>query len=321
MADNVTNSNLNQNREPIIPNMELFGAISDEMRLKILLLLDQSEFTVNEIKDILDIHQSNASRHLAKLSQCGLVKDRRDGIKAYYRLSEELYMSSRLLQIIREAYDELQDKDILKCRAAQALEERTDKTKGQIHKLDQAGGSLKAQISLFSKLMVPFENAVDIGCGEGGDLSLMLASRCKNVTALDYDPKIISGLRQILQQKNINNVTPKVADMTQTGLPSDYADLVLMSQVLHHATDPRLALKEATRILKPGGRLALLDLAQHKEESFRTTHGHIWLGFERSQLEFFVKELNCKVLESEIIPSENEVDKKLPVICMIITKE
>ena len=130
--------------------MELFGAISDEMRLKILLLLDQSEFTVNEIKDILDIHQSNASRHLAKLSQCGLVKDRRDGIKAYYRLSEELYMSSRLLQIIREAYDELQDKDILKCRAAQALEERTDKTKGQIHKLDQAGGSLKAQISLFS---------------------------------------------------------------------------------------------------------------------------------------------------------------------------
>ena len=235
----MTNSNLNQNREPIIPNMELFGAISDEMRLKILLLLDQSEFTVNEIKDILDIHQSNASRHLAKLSQCGLVKDRRDGIKAYYRLSEELYMSSRLLQIIREAYDELQDKDILKCRAAQALEERTDKTKGQIHKLDQAGGSLKAQISLFSKLMVPFENAVDIGCGEGGDLSLMLASRCKNVTALDYDPKIISGFQQILRQKGIENVTPKVADMTQTGLPDNYADLVLMSQVLHHATDPR----------------------------------------------------------------------------------
>ena len=149
----------------------------------------------------------------------------------------------------------------------------------------------------------------------------MLASRCKNVTALDYDPKIISGFQQILHQKGIENVTPKVADMTQTGLPSNYADLVLMSQVLHHATDPRLALKEATRILKPGGMLALLDLAQHKEESFRTTHGHIWLGFERSQLEFFVKELNCKVVESEIIPSENEVDKKLPVICMIITKE
>jgi demethylmenaquinone methyltransferase/2-methoxy-6-polyprenyl-1,4-benzoquinol methylase/ArsR family transcriptional regulator len=149
----------------------------------------------------------------------------------------------------------------------------------------------------------------------------MLASRCKNVTALDYDPKIISGFHQILKQKGIENVTPKVADMAQTGLPDNYADLVLMSQVLHHATDPRLALKEATRILKPGGRLALLDLAQHKEESFRTTHGHIWLGFERSQLEFFVKELNCKVLESEIIPSENEVDKKLPVICMIITKE
>ena len=169
--------------------------------------------------------------------------------------------------------------------------------------------------------MYPFENVVDIGCGEGGDLTLMMAGRCKHVTSIDCDPKVISGLQTTLAQKGITNVSPKVAEMTQTGLPENFADLVLMSQVLHHATDPRQALKEATRILKPGGRPALLGLAQHKEESFRTTHGHIWLGFERSQLEFFVKELNCKVLESETIPSENEVDKKLPVICMIITKE
>jgi 2-polyprenyl-3-methyl-5-hydroxy-6-metoxy-1,4-benzoquinol methylase len=307
-------------REPITPTMDLFSAISDEMRLKILMLLDIAEFTVNEIKDILDIHQSNASRHLSKLSACNLLKDRRDGIKAYYRLSEELLLSNRVLSVIRDAYGELSDKDIIRCRAEQVLEERTDKTKGQIHKLNQAGGSLKAQISLFSKLMIPFENAVDIGCGEGGDLSLMLANRCKNVTSLDYDPKVISGLQKILKQKGIKNITPKVVDMTKTGLPDNYADLVLMSQVLHHATDPRLALKEAIRILKPGGTLAFLDLAQHKEESFRTTHGHIWLGFDRGQLEFFMKEFNCKILESEIIPSENEVDKKLPVICMILTK-
>lgn len=306
--------------EPIAPSIDLFSAISDEMRLKILMLLDQAEFTVNEIKDILDIHQSNASRHLAKLSSCALLKDRRDGIKAYYRLSEELLMSNKVLSVIRDSFEELPDKDILRCRAEQTLQERTDKTKGQIHKLDQAGGSLKAQISLFSKLMIPFETAVDIGCGEGGDLSLMLANRCKNVTSLDYDPKVISGLQKILKQKGIDNITPKVADMAKTGLPENYADLVLMSQVLHHATDPRLALKEAIRILKPGGTLALLDLAQHKEESFRTTHGHIWLGFDRGQLEIFVKEFNCKVLQSEIIPSENEIDKKLPVICMILTK-
>lgn len=301
--------------------MDLFSAISDEMRLKILLLLDQSEFTVNEIKDILDIHQSNASRHLAKLSSCNLLKDRRDGIKAYYGLSDDLYLSNRILTIIRDAYDNLPDKDIIKCRAAQVLEARNDKTKGQIHKLDQAGGSLKAQISLFAKLMNPFENVVDIGCGEGGDLSLMLAGRCKNVTSLDCDPKVVSGLQKILLQKGIDNIVPKVAEMTQTGLPENFADLVLMSQVLHHATDPRLALKEAVRILKPHGTLALLDLAQHKEESFRTTHGHIWLGFDKNQLEFFFKELNCKTLVSEIIPSENEVDKKLPVICMIMEKE
>ena len=233
----------NITREPITPSIELFNAISDEMRLKILMLLDQAEFTVNEIKDILDIHQSNASRHLSKLSACKLLKDRRDGIKAYYGLSEELLLSSRVLSVIREAYEDLQDKDIIQCRAEQVLQDRTDKTKGQIHKLDQAGGSLKAQISLFSKLMVPFEKAVDIGCGEGGDLSLMLANRCQNVFSLDYDPKVISGLQRILKKKGIANVTPKVADMLSTGLPDNFADLVLMSQVLHHAQDPRLALK------------------------------------------------------------------------------
>ena len=211
-------SNQENIKEPIRPDMGLFSAISDEMRLKILLLLDQAEFTVNEIKDILDIHQSNASRHLAKLSACNLLKDRRDGIKAYYGLSDDLYLSRRVLSVIRDACEALPDKDIIKCRAAQILEDRTDKTKGQIHKLDQAGGSLKAQISLFAKLMYPFENVVDIGCGEGGDLTLMMAGRCKHVTSIDCDPKVISGLQTTLAQKGITNVSPKVAEMTQTGL-------------------------------------------------------------------------------------------------------
>ncbi|MCF0215987.1 MAG: metalloregulator ArsR/SmtB family transcription factor [Fibrobacteraceae bacterium] len=300
--------------------MELFSAISDETRLKILMLLDQSEFTVNEIKDILDIHQSNASRHLSKLSSCKLLKDRRDGIKAYYGLSEELYLSSRILGIIREAYENLPDKEILKSHAEKILESRTDNSKGQIHKLNQAGGSLKAQINLFSKLMYPYEKAVDIGCGEGGDLSIMLAGRAKNVVSLDNNPKVISGLQKILKQKNISNVSPKVAEMTKTGLPPNYADLVLMSQVLHHANDPRLAITEAVRILKPKATLAILDLAPHNEESIRTTHGHIWLGFDKKQLEFFIKDLDCQIVSYEIIPSENEVDKKLPVVCMFLTK-
>lgn len=313
-------TNSYEQAEPVVPNMELFCAISDEMRLKILMLLDTSEFTVNEIKSILDIHQSNASRHLARLSACNLLKDRRDGVRVYYGLSENLYLSVRMLSIIREAYAQLSDKDIVMCRASQVLEERTDKVKGKIHKLDRAGGSLKAQISLFSKLMYPFDEAVDIGCGEGGELTLILSNCCKHVSALDCNQNVISGLQKIINDKHIQNISPRVSDMQTTGLPNNFADLVLMSQVLHHAKDPRLSLKEAIRILKPGGKLALLDLAQHNEESFRTTHGHVWLGFDRKQLEFFVREFNCNVLESEIIYSENDADKNLPVICMIFEK-
>lgn len=118
-------------KEPIRPDMDLFSAISDEMRLKILLLLDQSEFTVNEIKDILDIHQSNASRHLAKLSSCNLLKDRRDGIKAYYGLSDDLYLSNRILTIIRDAYDNLPDKTLSNAGRPKSWKHETIRPRGK----------------------------------------------------------------------------------------------------------------------------------------------------------------------------------------------
>lgn len=194
-------ANSNYTREPIVPTMELFSTISDDMRLRILYLLDTATFTVNEIKEILGIHQSNASRHLSKLASCNLVRDEKDGIKVYYSLSNELQLSDRLFLMIRETFDSIDDKDILDSRVKKILEARTDKTKGQIHKLDQAGGSLKAQISLFSKLIYDFDNAVDIGCGEGGDLTLMLSNRCKHVTSLDYDAKVINGLQKILADR------------------------------------------------------------------------------------------------------------------------
>jgi len=306
--------------EPIQPHLELFSAISDEVRLKILMILDGTEFTVNELKEMLDIHQSNASRHLAKLSACGLLKDRREGTKAFYGLSDDLYMSQSILEMIRKTYEQLPDKDIVQSKVQEKLIERRNNYSRKFHKLDETGGSLKALISLFSKLMIPFEHAVDIGCGEGGDLSLMLSHQCRQVSAVDIQPEIISGLKKILADKNITNVHPIEADMTKIPLPDSSADLVLMSQVLHHASSPWEALKEGVRLLKPSGTLALLDLAQHNEEELRETHGHIWLGFDQKRIEFLLKDLPCKILATEVITSEECEHKKLPAICFIVKK-
>ncbi|MCK9255804.1 MAG: HAD-IA family hydrolase, partial [Bacteroidales bacterium] len=173
-------------------------------------------------------------------------------------------------------------------KVQEKLIERRNNYSRKFHKLDETGGSLKALISLFSKLMIPFEHAVDIGCGEGGDLSLMLSHQCRQVSAVDIQPEIISGLKKILAEKNITNVRPIEADMTRIPLPDASADLVLMSQVLHHASSPWEALKEGVRLLKPSGTLALLDLAQHNEEELRETHGHIWLGFDQKRIEFLL---------------------------------
>ena len=306
--------------EPLQPNMELFNALSDEVRLKIMLILDTSEFTVNELKEILGIHQSNASRHLSKLSACGLLKDRREITKSYYGLSDDLYMSPTLLDTIRQAYKVLPEIQVIKSRIKNILDERRINHAQKFHKLDETGGSLKAQISLLSHLIHPFEHAVDIGCGEGADLSLLLARCCKKVTAVDINKEVIEDLSKLLAEKNITNISPIEANMQDIPLTENSADLVLMSQVLHHAPAPADALREAIRILKPGGKLALLDLAQHNEEELRETHGHIWLGFDRKRIEFLLQDLPCRILSSEIIVSESLIMKSLPAICIVVEK-
>ncbi len=306
--------------EPLTPSLELFNAISDEMRLKILMILSHSEFTVNELKEILGIHQSNASRHLSKLSNCGLLKDRREGTKAFYGLSDDLYLSRKLYDIISKAWGQLPDLAIVESKVEELLIGRRNGYTAKFHKLSEAGGSLKAQISLFAHLMISFEHAIDIGCGEGGDLSFMLAERCKRVTAIDINESTIHGIKAIAREKGVENIEALCADMRKIPLPAECADLVLMSQVLHHAPSPQESLAEAIRLLAPGGTLALLDLAEHHEEELRETHGHLWLGFSRDRIQFFLQNQPCHIETSEIIQSEISAEKKLPAICIIVKK-
>lgn len=307
--------------EPLTPSLELFNAISDEMRLKILMILSHSEFTVNELKEILGIHQSNASRHLSKLSNCGLLKDRREGTKAFYGLSDDLYLSRKLYDMISKAWEQLPDLAIVESKVEDLLIGRRNGYTAKFHKLSEAGGSLKAQISLFAHLMINFEHAIDIGCGEGGDLSFMLAERCKQVTAIDINESTVHGVKAIAREKGVENIEAICADMRKIPLPSECADLVLMSQVLHHAPSPQESLTEAVRLLSPGGTLALLDLAEHSEEELRETHGHLWLGFSRERIQFLLQNTPCHIETSEIIQSEISAEKKLPAICVIVKKD
>ena len=306
--------------EPLIPSLDLFNAVSDETRLKILMILSRSEFTVNELKEILGIHQSNASRHLAKLSSCGLLKDRREGTKAFYGLSDDLYLSRKLYDMISKAWEQLSDLALVESKVEELLVARRNSNTAKFHKLSEAGGSLKAQISLFAHLMLPFEHAIDIGCGEGGDLSFMLANRCKQVTAIDINETTVKGVMDSAREKGTENLNAICSDMRKIPLPTVCADLVLMSQVLHHAPSPQEALAEAVRLLTPGGTLALLDLAEHQEEELRESHGHLWLGFSKERIQFLLQNLPCRIDTSEIIQSEISTEEKLPAICVIVKK-
>ena len=132
-------------------------------------------------------------------------------------------------------------------------------------------------------LLLPPIEVDDIACGEGY-LTLETAQWAKRVIAVDRSPDVLKRAKSLAERRGIKNVTWKRGDMERLPLESASVDLALLSQALHHAPHPPRAVAEAVRILRPGGRVLLLDLREHDQEWVRDRVGDRWLGFTDGQL-------------------------------------
>jgi len=136
---------------------------------------------------------------------------------------------------------------------------------------------------------------VDIGCGEG-DLTLLLARFAKHVTAVDLSAQMLRVVQERCAETGVSaRVAVEKGDLEKLPLKANSADSVFVSQVLHHAARPAKALKEAARILKPGGQMILLDLAKHDQEWVRSEWADQWLGFDERELRGWLKEAGLKI--------------------------
>ncbi len=156
------------------------------------------------------------------------------------------------------------------------LSKRQDKTRaffddvaGRFGKSYVPGKSWKSVAEALLKLMPPMVIA-DLGAGEGA-FSLLLAQRAKKVIAVDTSARMVEVGRQQAKQQGVKNVEYRLGDMEEVPIEDGSVDLVFFSQSLHHALHPERAVAEAWRILKPGGRIAVLDLAKHRFEEARET--------------------------------------------------
>jgi len=280
---------------------------ADPTRLRLLLLLEQEELSVAELQEIVGKGQSQVSTALAQLKQAGLVDDRRTGKNAFYRLHAPAELMNLLHQGAAEVPEAAQDRAALRL----ALRKRQDKMRryfddlaGKFGRQYVPGRSWKAIAEALLKLMPPMVIA-DLGAGEG-TIAQLMAQRARRVIAIDNSQKMVEFGGQLAKKHAIDNLEYRLGDLEDVPIRSGTVDLAFLSQALHHARHPERAIAEAWRILKPGGRLAILDLNRHHFEEAREMYADLWLGFSELELERFIKDGGFRNVETTVVYRETE---------------
>jgi SAM-dependent methyltransferase len=280
--------------------------VADPNRLRILLLLKAEELSVAELQEILGMGQSTISTHLAQLKQGGLVEDRRTGKSNLYRPTA---WGSPLDKILADAEKEIvefaADQTAMRC----VLRKRQDKTRaffdsvaGRLGKDYVPGKSWKSLAEALLRLMPPMTIA-DMGAGEG-NTALLLSQRAVRVIAIDSSARMIEVGREQAARHGIGNIDFRQGDIEDVPVATAEVDLVFFSQSLHHALHPERALAEAARILKPGGRVVILDLARHRFEEARELYADEWLGFSEAELEAMIEKAGFSDVETAIVDKD-----------------
>jgi ubiquinone/menaquinone biosynthesis C-methylase UbiE/biotin operon repressor len=280
---------------------------ADPNRLRLLLLLEQEELSVAELQEILGKGQSQISTNLAQLKQVGLVGDRRTGKNSFYRLEAPADVMGLLRKAAAEVPEAEQDRQALRL----VLRKRKDKMRryfdelaGRFGREYVPGRSWKGIAEALLKLMPPMVIA-DLGAGEG-TISQLMAQRAKKVIAIDNSEKMVEFGSELARTHGIENLEYRLGDIEEVPIPSGTVDLAFLSQALHHAPHPERAIAEAWRILKPGGRLAILDLNRHHFEEAREMYADLWLGFTELELEQYLRAAGFQKMETAIVHREQE---------------
>ncbi|MBZ5727865.1 MAG: metalloregulator ArsR/SmtB family transcription factor [Acidobacteriia bacterium] len=276
-------------------------------RLRLLLLLEQEELSVAEMQEILAQGQSRISTHLAQLKQAGLVGDRRTGKNAFYRLKAPAELMDLLRRAAREVPEVAGDRQALRL----ALRKRHDHMRryfdemaGKFGRQYVPGRSWKGVAEALLKLMPPLVIA-DLGAGEG-TISQLMAQRAKRVIAIDNSEKMVEFGAELARKHGIGNMEYRLGDLEDVPIRTGTVDLAFLSQALHHASHPERAVKEAWRILKPHGRVAILDLNRHHFAEAREMYADLWLGFTELEIERYLKAAGFRGVETAVVYKEPE---------------
>jgi ArsR family transcriptional regulator len=288
------------------------SALADATRSRLLLVLDRHELTVSELCAVLQLPQSTASRHLKLLGDEGWVVSRAEGTSRLYRMAAELEPEARALwRVVREQAALAVDAEEDGARVRSVLAGRRSRSReffstaaGQWDGLKSELFGERPELGALPALLDPTWVVGDLGCGTG-QLAVSLAPFVARVVAVDESAAMLEAARVRLEAlAEPGRVELRAGALEELPVGDGELDAAVLCLVLHYVPDPALALAEAARALRPGGRLLVVDMVPHAREEFRERMGHLWLGFSAAQLEPWLAAAGLRALRYVALPPD-----------------
>jgi len=284
----------------------LLRLLPDPTRVRLLALLEREEQTVAELSAVMRLAQPRVSTHLAKLKEADLVRDRRAGVSAYYRVNTELDAKSAALlhSVHANVNDGLLDDDARRLPTVLARRARAegwaDSVAGDMERHYSPGRTWEALARALTGL-IEVGDVLDIASGDGV-LAELLAPHAKSILCLDASERVVTAARKRLKAQR--NVEVSLGDMHALDVGERRFDLVLLMHALTYSDQPAKVIAEAARTLKPGGRLLATTLARHAHRNTVVPFDHRNLGFRDEELREFARKAGLKVLSCERVTRE-----------------
>ena len=277
-------------------------AASDETRLRLLVLLSQTEHNVKDLTEILEQSQPRLSRHLKLLTTAGLIERFQEGAWVYYRsarggcchrLLESILKTTNLTDRLFQQ-DQKRAEKVKAKRASEAQHYFKTHAKDwdKIRSLYVAEDKVETEMQ---KLLgcAPVDLLLDLGTGTGRILELF-ANQFNKAIGIDINHEMLRHARARLDRLNLNNCELRQSDITKLSFADECADVIIMHQILHFFSKPQEVCRQAARLLKPGGHLLIVDFAPHSNEQLRQDFAHQRLGFTETQIWTWLKAAGLK---------------------------
>src|SRR5215475_7812734 len=290
-----------------LPFEALYSALkaaAEGTRLRILALLGEAELTVSDLTAILRQSQPRISRHLRLLTEAGLVERFREGSWAFFRLADHSAagdlahaLIARLAPgdpVVARDHERLAAVRVARATAAQEYFRAHAAEWDRIRRLHAADAAVEEAIRA-ALAERPFRSLLDLGTGTGRMLELF-GPDIERGLGIDLSLDMLLIARSHLEREGLRHCSVRQGDIYSLSLPRDSFDVVIVHQVLHFLDDGARAIREAARVLRPQGRLLVIDFAPHDLEFLREEHAHLRLGFAAETVTQWMEQADLEVL-------------------------